>query len=568
MFVLKLAVFFLSVRIYLSKKPIHLVKDYMAAETRLSVLALALFLVDVYVLDLKYYLASLTFSDKISSLAGISGLFLFLFYLTVLWFLLRKSYESVFGVKHRPVVFITAKLKLCISLVLPWLILSLLHDLLLLIPWPSFRVFMLSPWGDPVLFVVFLVAAVIWLPVLLIKLWGCVPLPPGPVRSHIENFCLEQGVSFKEICYWPLFEGKLLTAGVMGIVANFRYLMITPALQEALTAEELESVVAHEIGHVKKRHLLLYLLLFLGFGIISQLSVKPILYLLFGSEFFYELLFDYQGEPGALLATLTGVPLILLTLLYFRYVFGYFMRNFERQADLHAFRVMGGAGPLVRVFEKIAWLSGKVRDLPSWHHFGIGQRIDYLLECGRGARNPGGHDLKVYGSIAAYLVVLAMTVFFALQITDKLIEDQPGRKFAESVLMKKLELEPDNPTWHQFLGDLRLGRGLYTDAIAAYEKSLALEPENPEVLNNLAWLLLTVDHERDKNRARALDLALQAVKLHVRGYILDTLAEAYWQNGLREDAIKTGRRAMEEDPENREYYRQQVKKFEDSGSES
>ena len=34
-------------------------------------------------------------------------------------------------------------------------------------------------------------------------------------------------------------------------------------------------------------------------------------------------------------------PVLLLMLVYFRFVFGYFIRNFERQADAYVFRAVG-----------------------------------------------------------------------------------------------------------------------------------------------------------------------------------------------------------------------------------
>ncbi|MCW5214429.1 hypothetical protein VU13_03840 [Desulfobulbus sp. US5] len=44
-------------------------------------------------------------------------------------------------------------------------------------------------------------------------------MEPGPLRHGIERFCRNQNFS-SEILYWPLFEGKMITAGVMGIVRD------------------------------------------------------------------------------------------------------------------------------------------------------------------------------------------------------------------------------------------------------------------------------------------------------------------------------------------------------------
>ena len=57
----------------------------------------------------------------------------------------------------------------------------------------------------------------------------------------------------------------MLTAGVMGLVKKFRYILVTDALLNNLSSDEIDSVIAHEIGHVKKYHLQFYLIFFLGF---------------------------------------------------------------------------------------------------------------------------------------------------------------------------------------------------------------------------------------------------------------------------------------------------------------
>ena len=146
---------------------------------------------------------------------------------------------------------------------------------------------------------------------------------------------------------------------------------------------EIEAVLAHEIGHVKKYHLQLYLLLFLGFGLVASLITSPLLYLLLNSNFFYQIINVAGIDPEAALAFWGTAPMFVIMLVYFRYVFGFFMRNFERQADLAVFKALGDSTPLITSLEKISWLSGNIRDKPSWHHFGIGQRVDFLEKCSR-----------------------------------------------------------------------------------------------------------------------------------------------------------------------------------------
>lgn len=544
-----------------TKKSIHRAPQYFSVEQKFSITAIILLAIDVYLLDCQYYLAKLPLAEELPTIVSFGGISLFFAYLTIMWAGAKKSYQEVFGRSHTTRSFMAANLKINFPIILPWLLLSLLSDLLQLSNIKAVKDILASPWGEPALLILFFVMLATGFPLLVTKLWDCKSLPAGPIRSHIEKLCSDQKLKYADIMTWPLFEGRVLTAGVMGLTKRFRYLLITPALLEAMTPEEIESVIAHEIGHVKRHHLQLYLLLFLGFGLLAQLSIYPIIYLLLNSNLFYKITLLTDKDPGVALTMMSTIPMLLLMILYFRFIFGFFMRNFERQADLHAFTVMKSSAPIIRVFEKIAWLSGKIRDLPSWHHFGIGQRIDFLEKCELDKSYVARHHRKVYLSLALYLIVMFSAAIGLWKMPADLLEGAPKAKFAEAVIKQKITEEPQNPLWYQFMGDLQYSKNLYREAAGNYEKSLSLAPENPEVLNNLAWLFLTTEDKTMLNPVRALRLAQRAARLKPSGHILDTLATAYWTNGLKEKAIAIEKQAIQIDPANEEYYLKQLDKF-------
>ena len=115
--------------------------------------------------------------------------------------------------------------------------------------------------------------------------------------------------------------------------------------------------------------------------------------------------------------------------------------------------------------------------------------------------------------------------------------------------------------WFFALGDLLFSKKLENRALYAYNRALELEPENPELLNNLAWLLLTSEDTALRDPVRALDLALAAAELGPRPHVLDTLATAYWANGLVQEAVDLEREAMQGDPSQAEFYRRQLERF-------
>ncbi|MEW6595367.1 MAG: M48 family metalloprotease [Thermodesulfobacteriota bacterium] len=560
-FLLKNTGYFLLARHLFRTQSQSRATDYFATEQRLSLLAIFSFGLDIYLLDAPYYFARMPLAAALPTIASACGLALFFGYFSLLWSAGRTAYAAVFGRRHRLGSFLAANLKINLAIVLPWLLLSLLVDLLRLAPLPAVKGLLASPWGEPLLILLFFLLLLLVFPRLVVRLWGCTSLPAGPLRRQIDEFCRRHRIGYADIMLWPLFEGRLLTAGVMGITARFRYLLITPALLETMTTEEVEAVIAHEVGHVKHYHLQLYLLFFLGFGLLTQFTAYPFLALLLNSSLFYQAVQMSGRSPVAALTVASSASLLLLMILYFRYLFGFFMRNFERQADLYALTAIGHASPLVRVFEKIAWLSGKIRDLPSWHHFGIGERIDFLRRSEADPACARRHHRKVACALGLFVAALTAGTFFLARLPADLLEGAPKTRFAEALLREKIKEEPANALWHHILGDLRFTLRDFPAARAAYEQALRLAPDNPETLNNLAWLLLAADDQSLLDPTRALALAQKAARLSGAPHVLDTLATAYWATGDRASAVAAGQRALALARENRAYYQEQLQRF-------
>lgn len=533
---------------------------YFANEKKLSVLGVLFFLFILYFFDLKYYLQPLSLSGRLPVFTNIGGIAVFVIFLVLMWASSRRHYEAVFQRSYTPVGFIIANIKINLPIIFPWLVLSLVFDLLSLLQLPWLALVMESYWGDLILFFVFVMFLVLFFPPLVRRLWNCTPMPAGPLRTEIEAFFKKQNFS-SDILLWPLFEGQVITAGVIGIIPRFRYVMVTPALLRTMNWEELEAVLAHEIGHVKKKHLLLYILLFLGFSLFFSAAVEPVPFLILASDWFYALPVFFNIAPQTLLAILVAMVMLVFMLIYFRFVFGYFLRNFERQADIHVFNALGESESLVSSFEKIARLSGNIRDKKSWHHFGIGERVAFLEKCDKDRSWIKKHDKKVNVSLAFYLVVIAVSIGFLHRVDFDQKAAGYESRFAEAVIMYSLQQEPDNGQWFQLLGDLMQQEKKEHQAIEAYEKALQLMPMSGDIHNNLAWLLVTAQDVTLHDPARALSLAQRAAELKPAGYIFDTLAVAFWANGMVDEAVSAEGKALEVDPHNREYYLQQLRKI-------
>jgi tetratricopeptide (TPR) repeat protein len=237
------------------------------------------------------------------------------------------------------------------------------------------------------------------------------------------------------------------------------------------------------------------------------------------------------------------------------------MRNFERQADAYVFTLFDSAAPLIGTFRKISLTSGQPADRPNWHHFSIRERIEFLSRCERDRSWIRRHDARVRRAIGLYLAGLALLAGFGYQLNMGTMGAKLGDHLIATVILREIERSPENPSLYGLLGDLYYRRQDFAEVKRAYEKSLALKPDQPQVLNNLAWLLATCVDERLRDPPRALTLARRAAELEQSAYIFDTLAESYFVNGMVAEAVAAGERALALAKGDRSHYEAQLRRF-------
>ena len=148
-----------------------------------------------------------------------------------------------------------------------------------------------------------------------------------------------------------------------------------------LDRNELEAVIAHEAGHVRHRHMLFYLFFILGFGFLYTVFYTHVFGMLITSDVFLDLTVRQDGSFGILYHVVPIVIVVGMILLYFRVLFGFVSRSFERQADLAAVSITGSSAGIIGALEKIATYGSQSRSAPSWHHYSIAERTAYLRSC-------------------------------------------------------------------------------------------------------------------------------------------------------------------------------------------
>ena len=216
---------------------------------------------------------------------------------------------------------------------------------------------------------------------------------------------------------------------------------------------------------------------------------------------------------------------------------------------------------LISAFEKIAALSGDIRDKPSWHHFGIGERVAYLEKCEKDPSWIQRHSRKVRLSLVGYVLICIASVALAKQLPLDQFTQKYQEMYSEAMILEQVKREPDKAIWLRLVGDMMAKKKMDAQAFEAYGKALALEPANPEIMNNLAWLYLTTEDPGLRNPIRALTLASTAAVMQPKGFVLDTLATAYWANGFTAEAVAAEKQAAVTDPGNESYYMVQIDRF-------
>ncbi len=531
---------------------------------RLSILAIGVFALVIYVINLGAYMQSIRIFRMFPTLEAIFFLGLFLIYLSIVWASAYDLYEKLNRSGETRAKYVTSHISFSIPVLLPWFFLSAIADFIIALPFETPKNFLMSTGGQTTYFLVVLFVIAIIGPWLIQRFWGCRPLAQGYTRFRIEHMCKKARIRYRDIMMWPLFGGKMITAGVMGLVSRFRYILVTPGLIQYLNPVEIDAVIAHEIGHVKKKHLVFYLFFFVGYLVIAFSTMDLIIWMILYVNAVFGWFQALDNGGSATVPIMFSFAMILIFLLYFRYIFGFFMRNFERQADIYVYQLMDSARPLITTFKKIAAASGQSPDQPNWHHFSINERINYLNKCEHSRRWIDHHNRKIRASILIYFLVMILIGWGGYSLHAGGAGQVISTNLFERLIHQQIEKDPENPELHLALADMYQGIGDFERAVAFYKKTLSLAPDNAMALNNLAWLYATSKDSRFFRPEKALELALQAAEISQEAHILDTLAESYYANGRYAEALKTGKQALSLATEDRAYYRRQLKKFEEA----
>ena len=173
------------------------------------------------------------------------------------------------------------------------------------------------------------VTVFLFAPAVIVRLWDTEPLPEGEVRGTLTQMCRQAGVKVRDLLLWKS-HGGIVNAAVMGLVAPLRYVLLSDGLLDQLDRRHVAAVMAHELGHVKKKHM--PTLAVFAIGSIGLLQVVGGLTL--------------DALEPAVQATTHGVPQATVAVVFGMLAmvwiasFGWVSRRIEREADTFAVRTL------------------------------------------------------------------------------------------------------------------------------------------------------------------------------------------------------------------------------------
>lgn len=518
--------------------------------------------IDFYLLGFGYLLKLIFPYEWADPIKELAKLVVLLFYWMVLWIVYWQQEKSAIGgVQHSLGEELSQRIRIIAPILLPFIFLNLLEGLLHALPFKIVKDFLATPWSEALFFLIFALLVLIFIPPLIIKIWKCVELPDGPLRQFIEQSMERQGISFRSIYIWPLSGGTACTAAVLGIFPRWRYILFTPCLLQHLSLEEIEAVLAHEIAHVRHKHLLWYILFLAIYSVVIYQLLEPLWIWCLSKPWFIDLLIKTEHYFGGDQTFLLALPIGISMLLYFRFVMGYFMRHFERQADLGAVEVQGHPYHLISALEKISMLAGDIRNKPSWHHFSIAQRVDFLKRVGSDPSLKARFENSLAVKRYVFLVLCAGLAMMPRALPVQAWQKNARINLAQVYIRELLKKDKHDPMWYLVISQIMYEKGEYQRALDLLKRAEALAPNDPEILNSIAWLYATAKDPAYRNPKLALAYAVRAAKIKPAAHILDTLAESFFINGYVKEAIKIEEEALQKANKNISYYKKQLERF-------
>jgi STE24 endopeptidase len=210
------------------------------------------------------------------------------------------------------------------------------------------------------------------------------PLENEELRRRLVVLSEHAGTRVRGVYRWKLSEKtKKANAALTGL-GSTRRIILADTLLDNYSLEEIEAVLAHELGHHVHRHILKSIFVQAGIALLGFWAANGVLHYAVDHHMFEELS-DFANLP-LLALTVTVLSLLLMPAL------NAYSRYNERQADRYAFESIATVEPFISSMNKLASQNLAERTPSKWiealfhSHPSISKRVTAAEEWSRNQR--------------------------------------------------------------------------------------------------------------------------------------------------------------------------------------
>ncbi len=173
------------------------------------------------------------------------------------------------------------------------------------------------------------------------------PLENEELKARLVRLGERAGTRVRGVYQWKLSEkSKKANAALTGL-GNTRRIILADTLLANYSTDEIEAVLAHELGHHVHRHIFKSILVQAGMTFVGFWAANLVLHYAVDRMHMFETLSDFASLPLLMLVA-TTLSFLVLPLL------NAYSRFNERQADRYAFRSIAAVAPFISAMNKLA----------------------------------------------------------------------------------------------------------------------------------------------------------------------------------------------------------------------
>ncbi len=197
------------------------------------------------------------------------------------------------------------------------------------------------------------------LPWILSFFYPVLPLTNKSIQERLAQLAAKASLRVGTIYEWRISESTRRANALVTGIGSARRILLTDTLISAMSEDEVDAIVAHELGHCALHHvrarLLLQSLIFVAIFYVIGLAVRYDLVVFAGGKESWN---DLTLLPGFFIYWICA------------YIYGNFLlaalsRKQERAADFYSWTLMGRSGPFITAMRKLTDLNLIVFDKKS-----------------------------------------------------------------------------------------------------------------------------------------------------------------------------------------------------------